>query len=301
MCSGRRARRPEEWSSELPRQANQASVLNRLPVPRSMPDSYQNRFPPTHSPHPLGRDAGRGFQAPPDVTFAYSEGSYGQSSLGSESVPYRLFDRRDEPSQKRQRRNPSFPDVDTRYVLGSHKGSSHGNPEDLTTPHSTSASFNDSYVSQYATQNRLNDSPPSRTVMGQTRRQYTTADSNQYQTPDSSRSYQGHISNRLSMGSGMALAYSGSTEPGRHHYGSSAETEGCVSAPAPMHPPAQGTSRPSPNSDSRYWQGSFENSRAYAGHHNRNSSNSALPTGHLLPAPMHLQSRSSVENAMHPF
>jgi hypothetical protein len=297
--SGRRARRPEEWSSELPRQANHTSLLNRLPIPRSMPDSQQNRFPPTYAPNLFRRDGGRGFQAPLDMNSPYGEGSYAPSSFGSESVPYQHYDRRDEPPQKRQRRNPSYPDVDTRYVLGSHKGSSHANGEDPTTPHSAAGSFGDSYFSQYTTQNRSNDSP-SRTLVGRPRSQYSHTDFNQYPTPDSSRSYQGHVSNRLSLGSEMAVGYSGLTEPGRHHYPSSAETQSSVSAPAPMHPPVLGTSRPSPTNDSRYWQGSLENSTAYGTYHSRSSSGSALPTGHLLPLPMNLQSRSSVENSMPP-
>lgn len=276
-------------------------MINRLPIPRSTTDSYQHRLSATYAPNQFRRDTGRGFQAPLDTNLTYGEGSYAQSSFGLDSVPYRQYDRRDEPSQKRQRRNPSFPDIDTRYVLGSHKGCSHGNGEDPTTPHSVSASFNDGYFSQYATQNRSNDSPSSRTFVGsQPRRQYSSVDSNQYPTPESSRSFQGHVPNRLSVGSEMAMGYAGSTEPGRHHYASSAETQISIPAPAAMHPPVQGTSRPSPTSDSRYWQGSFENSATYAGYHSRNSSTSALPTGHLLPAPMNLQSRSSVENAMHP-
>ncbi|ERF68421.1 hypothetical protein EPUS_03739 [Endocarpon pusillum Z07020] len=298
---GRRARRPEEWSSELPQQANNAPVLNRLPIPRSMTDSYQNRFPSTHGQNHFRRDSGGGYQVPLDTNFAYGEGSYAQTSYGSDSLPYRHFDRRQDPAPKRHKRNPSFPDIDTRYVLGSHKSTSHGNEEEPTTPHSASTSFNDNYFSQYVTQGRSNDSPSSRTLMSQPRRQYSSAESNHYPTPDSSRSYQGHAANRLSVGSELAMGYGGSTEPGRHHYPSSAETQGSIPAPAAMHPPVQGPSRPSPTSDSRYWQGSFENSTSYGAYHSRNPSINALPTGHLLPAPTSLQSRSSMENSLHHF
>jgi hypothetical protein len=297
--SGRRARRPEDWSSELPRQGHHTSLLSRLPIPRPVSDNYQNRFPSTYSPNLFRRDATRGCQASVDSNPLYGEGSYNQSSFGSESMPYRPLDHRDEPPQKRQRRNLSFPDVDTRYVLGSHQGPSHGSGEDPTTPHSASPSFGDSYFSQYATQNRSNDSPSSRTYMAQPGRQYPYTDFNQYPTPDSSRSYQGHISNRLSMGSELTIGYGGSTEPGRHHYPSSAETQVSVAAPAAMHPPVQGAGRPSAASDSKYWPGSFENSTTSGAYHGRNSSGSALPTGHLLPAPMNLQSRLSADNTMH--
>jgi hypothetical protein len=212
-------------------------------------------------------------------------------------MPFRALDRRDEPAQKRQRRNPSFPDIDTRYVLGSHKPPSQGNADDPATPHSATASFGDSYFSQYTTQNRSNDSP-SGTYQGQSRRQYSHPDSNQYPTPDSLRTYTGHGSNRLSMGSEMAMAFGGPTDPGRHHYPSSTESQASIPAPAPMHPPILGTSRSSPSNDSRQWQGSFENSASYPAYHSRGSSGSALPTGHLLPAPMNLQSRSSVDSSM---
>jgi hypothetical protein len=281
---------------------NQASGHNRLPIPRSSTESYQSRLPSTYAPNQFRRDNGRGFQAPFDTNTNFNyDHSFTQPAFGSESMAQRQFDRREEPPPKKQRRNPSFPDIDTRYVLGSHKSSSHGNGEDPTTPHSTSASFNDGYFSQYATQSRSNESPTSRTyVASQPRRQYPPVESNQYPTPESSRSYQGHVSNRLSMGCDISFGYSGTTDAQRHHYQSSAESLGSIPAPAAMHPPVQGTSRPSPTSDSRNWQGSFENSTAYSGYHSRNSSTNALPTGHLLPAPMNLQSRSSVENAMNP-
>jgi hypothetical protein len=243
------------------------------------------------------RDAGRGFQAQSDTNFAFGESSYGHSPFGSESAAYRQFDRREEPPQKRQRRNPSFPEVDTRYVLGSHKGASQCNGEDPTTPHSAGASFGDGYFSQYTAPNRSNDSP-SRSYSGQSRTQYSYGDSNHYPTPDSSRSYQGHVSNRLSMGSELAMGLGGTTDPHRHHYPSSAETQASIPAPSAMHPPVLGTNRPSPTSDSRYWQGSLENSTTYTGYHGRGSSSSAIPTGHLLPAPLNLQSRSSMENTM---
>jgi hypothetical protein len=265
-----------------------------------MPDSHPTRFPSSHSPNSYRREGGRGFQAPFDNNFTFGDGSYNSPSLGSESMHYRQFDRRDEPPQKRQRRNPSFPDIDTRYVLGSNKASCHGGGEDPTTPHSANASFGDSYFSQYSTQNRSNESPSSRTLMAQPRRQYASADTNQYPTPDSSRPQQGHVANRLSMSSELGMGYNISAEQGSHRYPSSAETQGSVCAPAAMHPPVQGTSRPSPTSEARYWQGTFENSTSYGGYHSRNSSSSALPTGHLLPAPVNLQSRSSMDNSMHP-
>lgn len=266
-----------------------------------MTDSYQNRFPSTQGQSNFRRDSGGGYQVPLDTNFAYGEGSYAQTSYGSDSLPYRHFDRRQEPAPKRHKRNPSFPDIDTRYVLGSHKTTSHGNEEEPTTPHSASTSFNDNYFSQYVTQGRSNESPSSRTLISQPRRQYSSAESNHYPTPDSSRSYQGQVTNRLSVGSELAMGYGGSTEPGRHHYPSSAETQGSIPAPAAMHPPVQGPSRPSPTTDSRFWQGSFENLSSYGAYHSRNPSINALPTGHLLPAPTSLQSRSSMENSLHHF
>lgn len=264
-----------------------------------MPDSYPSRFPATYGSNLFRRDSGQGFQTSFDTNLGFGEGSYARPSFGAEPIPYRQFERQDEPPPKRHRRNPSFPDVDTRYVLGSHKIPSHGNAEDPTTPHSINASFGDSYFSQFATQTRSNDPASSATFIGQPRKQYSYTDPNQYPTPDSSRSYQGHLSNRLSLGSELAFGFNGSTEPGRHHYPSSLETQCSVPAPAAMHPPVLGTSKPSPTSDSRYWQGSFENSTTNSAYHNRSSSGSALPTGHLLPAPMNLHSsRSSMENAM---
>ena len=263
-----------------------------------MPESYQNHFSPAYSANLFRRDAGREFQSPLDTNFSFGEVSYSQSTLGSESMPYRALDRRDEPAEKRQRRNPSFPDIDTRYVLGSHKVPSQGNGDDPNTPHSAGGSFGDSYFSQYTTQNRTNESPSSLTYQGQSRRQYSHPDSHQYPTPDSSRMFPGHGSNRLSMGSEMATAFGGLTDPGRHHYPSSAESQASIPAPAPMHPPVLVTNSSSPTNDSRQWQGSFDNSTSYTAYHRRGSSGSALSTGHLLPAPTNLQSRSSMDNAM---
>lgn len=265
-----------------------------------MPDSQQNRLPSSHNTNLFRRDSGRGYQAPLDTNFIYGEGSYGQSSFSSEPIPCRQFQSRDEPLPKRHRRNPSYPEIDSRYVLGSHKGSGQVNGDDASTPYNSTGLFGDSYFSQYTTQNRTNESPSSRSVAGQARRQYTYADSNQYPTPDSSKGYQGHASNRLSTGSESAVGYGGSTDPGRHHYPSSAETQAPIPAPAAMHPPVLGTSRPSPPNEPRYWQGSLENATTYGAYHSRSSSGGALPTGHLLPAPMNLQSqsRSSVENTL---
>lgn len=118
---GRRARRPEEWSSELPRQTNHAPPLIRLPIPRPMPDSYQNRFPSTYSSGLFRRGSGQGFQTSLDTNVAYAEGSYGRPSFGADLMPCRSFEGQDDPPPKRQRRNPSFPDIDTRYVLGSQR------------------------------------------------------------------------------------------------------------------------------------------------------------------------------------
>lgn len=213
-------------------------------------------------------------------------------------MPYRALDRRDEPPPKRQRRNPSFPEIDTRYVLGSHKPAPQGNGDDPATPHPASVSFGDGYFSQYNSQNRMLDSP-SKTYQGQARREYSQADSNQYPTPDSQRTYPGHGSNRLSMGSEMTMAFGGLTEPGRHHYSSSAESQTSIpAAPTAMHPPILGTSRASASNDTRPWPGSLETSGSYPAYHHRGASGSALPTGHLLPAPINFQSRSSVDNYM---
>lgn len=242
------------------------------------------------------RDAVRGLQTPSETNFSYNESTYGQSSFSSETNPYRQFNSRDEPPQKKRRRNPSFPDVDTRYVLGSHKVPSHGNGDDPTTPHSASVSFGDNYFSQQTMQDRPNESP-SRGFIAQSSRQYGYNPSSQYLTPDSSRSYQGQFSNRFAMGTDLTAGFGGSTEPGRHHYTSSAESQNSVAAPTAMHPPVLGANRQSETTDSRYWQGSFENA-TYTPYHSRGSSSSAVPTGNLLPAPMNLQPRPSVENGM---
>jgi hypothetical protein len=256
-----------------------------------MPEPHSNRLAPTYSPN-FRRDHGRGFSL--DMNNSYDSNNYVPFPYGSDSTSYRHFERRDEPPQKRQRRDDAFPDVDTRYVLGSNRNGSQSYVEDPTTPHSATAQFSDSYFSQYATQTRTNASP-SRTYMGRQSKQYPYGDPNQYPTPDSSRGYYGHSSNSLSTGSELATGFAGSTEPGRHHYPSSAETQSSIPAPTAMHPPVLSGSRPSPMSDSRYWQGSFENSALNSSNHSRASSSNAIPTGHLLPAPLNLQSRSTVE------